>query len=293
MKKRMKVAIIGGSGKMGRWSASFLLKEGMEVVITGRNQQKLEEAGKELGVAIASNSEAIKTADVVVLSVPMDNFEAVVKELRPYFKPQQIVIDITSVKTSPVEIMHRYVKSGLVLGVHPLFGPGARSIVRKNFVLTPTNDMEATLAEKIKAYLEQRGASVTLMSPQEHDEMMAVVLGLAHFIAIVSADTLLNLGKAKEREAIGGSTYKLLVTLAKSVLLEDPELYASLQMHLPRLAEIEGRFQKNTALWTDIVKNKDERQFIDRMKDLSGKMKRIDPDFAKAYRNMYRLLEKL
>jgi len=34
----VKVAIIGGSGGMGRWFASFLLKDGKEVVITGRNE---------------------------------------------------------------------------------------------------------------------------------------------------------------------------------------------------------------------------------------------------------------
>ena len=40
----MRVAIIGGSGKMGRWFADFLLKDGKEVVLTGRNQKKLLEA---------------------------------------------------------------------------------------------------------------------------------------------------------------------------------------------------------------------------------------------------------
>ena len=37
----MKAAIIGGSGKMGQWLARHLLQEGIEVVITGRNQEKL------------------------------------------------------------------------------------------------------------------------------------------------------------------------------------------------------------------------------------------------------------
>ena len=44
----MRVAIIGGSGKMGRWFANFLLKDGKEVVITGRNEGKLLEAQQEL-----------------------------------------------------------------------------------------------------------------------------------------------------------------------------------------------------------------------------------------------------
>ena len=50
------------------------------------------------------------------------------------------------------------------------------------------------------------------MTPQEHDQMMSVVLGLAHFIAIVSADTLLSFEKFQEMKKIGGTTFKILYT---------------------------------------------------------------------------------
>ena len=73
----MRVAIIGGSGKMGRWFASFLLKEGEEVIITGRNEKKLLEARQQLGVEIATSMEAVSRADVVLISVPIDSFEEV------------------------------------------------------------------------------------------------------------------------------------------------------------------------------------------------------------------------
>ena len=79
-----------------------------------------------------------------------------------------------------------------MLGIHPVYGPGARDIVEQNFVLTPTNEKETALAPNTRQYLEARGARVTLMTPREHDKMMAVVLGLSHFIALVSIDTLLN-----------------------------------------------------------------------------------------------------
>ena len=193
----MKIAIIGGSGKMGRWFARLLLKDGKEVIITGRNQRKLLEAKRQLSVEIATNVEAAKNADVILISVPIDNFEAVVKEISPYTHTGQVIIDDTSVKVFPVEIMHRHIKAGLVLGMHPVFGPGARGAMNQNFVLTPTNEEERTLTQKIKGYLEDKGARVTLMTPQEHDEMMTVILGLSHFIALVSADTLLSFDKLK------------------------------------------------------------------------------------------------
>ena len=286
----MKVAIIGGSGRMGRWFANFLLKDGREVVITGRNEKKLLEVKSELGVEVATNAEAVKSADVVLLSVPIDNFESVVQEIQPNIRLRQTVMEITSVKALPVEIMHKHIKAGLTLGVHPMFGPGAGSIANQNFILTPTNGDETTLAQKVKEYLEAREARVILMTPQRHDEMMSVILGLPHFIALVSADTLLNLGNLKQMEAIGGSTYKLLLTLVGSVISEDPEFYASLQMNLPNMAKIEELFQRNSKAWAELVENKNPRQFAHRMNILKDKLREDNPDFEKAYQNMYKIL---
>ena len=278
---------------MGRWFASFLLKDGKEVIITGRNKGKLLEAKQQLGVEVATNVEAVKSADAVLISVPIDNFEEVVEQICPYTHSGQVIIDITSIKVFPVETMHKHIKAGLALGTHPMFGPGARDIRNRNFVLTPTNEEERALAQKVREYLETRGARVALMSPHEHDEMMAVILGLSHFIAIVSADSLASLDRLKEMEAIGSSTYKVLLTLVGSVISEDPELYASLQMRLPNMVEIEKLFQRSSETWADLVKNKDRQEFVRRMNILKDRLEKDNLDFRKAYENMYRIVEGL
>jgi len=288
----MRVAIIGGSGKMGQWLARFLLKESHQVTLIGRNQEKLKAAQQLLGTEITTSfTPTVGSADVVLISVPIDSFEEVVRELQPHVHSRQVVIDITSIKVFPVATMHRYIKTGLVLGTHPMFGPGAKDIGNQNLVLTPTNKPEEALAQKIKQYLATRGARATLMTPQEHDEMMAVILGLSHFIAIVSADTLLSLDKLKQMEAVGGSTYKVLLTLIESVISEDPELYASLQMNLPKLTEIEELFLNSSKTWADIVKNKDRQEFVRSMRALKDKLEKSAPDFKRAYENMYKLLD--
>ncbi len=285
----MRIAIIGGSGKMGRWFAKYLLKDGKEVVITGRNKKKLLEAGRQLGVEVASNTDAIKSADAVLLSVSMESFEEVVAEIGPHIEPRQIVVDITSTKVFPVAAMQKHLRTGRVLGTHPLFGPGAKDMANQNFILTPTNEEERALADKIKGYLEVGGAKVSLMTPQEHDEKMTLILGLSHFIAIVAGDTLLNSNKLKQTQAIGGITYKVLLTLVESVFSEDPELYASLQMTLPNITEVEELFQGRAKVWAELVRNKDRQEFIRQMNALRNRLKKGNPDFGKAYENMYKL----
>jgi prephenate dehydrogenase len=287
----LKIAIIGGAGKMGKWFARLLMQEGFEVVISGRDKDRLAAAHEELGVRIVSNINAVKNAEIILLSVNIDSFENVVKEISPHVKSGQTVVDITSIKEFPIEIIHKYLKTANILGTHPLFGPGARDLANQNFALTPTNEIETALAYKVEGFLKTRGARVTAMTPREHDEMMTIVLGLSHFIAIVAADTLAGTGKIPQARAIGGSTYRVLTTLVESVISEEPELYATLQMRLPHLTELENRFRNNVEAWSDLVKNRDMSSFIDKMVALKKKFAENNADFGRAYGNMYKMME--
>jgi prephenate dehydrogenase len=278
---------------MGRWTARYLLKEGMQVVISGRNPEKLKTAARELGVSACSNIEAVKQADVVLLSVSPDQVEAVVREIAPHIRPDQVVMDNTSVKTRPVEAMHRHIKEALILGTHPVFGPGARNLENQNIVLTPVSEREKAFVEKVKNYLESKKARVSVMSPEEHDRVMTVVLGLAHFIAIVSADTLLSFDNFAEMKKIGGTTFKLLYTLVESVISEDPGLYASLQVSFPDMGAVEGAFVGKSASWAEMVGSGDREGFARRMAALHAKLEKTDPSFRKAYENMYRVTDSL
>ncbi len=287
----MKIAIIGGAGKMGRWFARFLLQEGKEVAICGRDETKLRQAARQLGVAFASPEAAVKAADMVLLSVPPDSFEDAVRQISPHIKPGQMVLDITSVKAFPVDIMHKHLKKCVVLGTHPMFGPGAESIAHQNFILTPTNAEEEALAQKVKKYLETRAARVALMTPEEHDEIMSVVLGLAHFIALVSGDALLSSGRMEKIGALGGTTYKMLLTLVESVVAEDAALYASLQMNLPQAAAVAELFVQKAHERAGVVAQKDRDGFVRKMSELRRGLEQFDPGFGKAYERMYRLIE--
>ena len=82
--------------------------------------------------------------------------------------------------------------------------------------------------------------------------------------------------------AISGTTYKALLTLVESVISEDPEFYASLQMSLPNMTEIEELFQKSAKTWAELVQNKDRQEFVKRMNALKNSFKKDNPDFRKA-----------
>lgn len=285
----MQIAIIGGYGKMGQWLARHLKSEGRRVIIAGRDRGKLDAAAKQLGAEAASSHDAVRRADAVILSLPIDGFEQAVEDIAPFTHDGQMIFDVTSIKAMPVNAMHKFIKRGVALGTHPMFGPGAEGMAGRRFVLTPTRADERALAEKVKKYLEERQAAAVLMAPEEHDELISIVLGLSHFIALVYADTLVKTDKLEKASMISGTTFKLLLTLAESVLSEDPAFYASLQMALPGNLTLQGTLSESLQQWRDIVSRGNRAEFVERMSALKKAFADADPNFTQAYGNMYKL----
>jgi len=286
----MKVAIIG-AGKMGRWFTRFFLEEGDSVVVSSRSEGKLLKLREEFGVEIASNVGAVKGADRILICVPIENFEEVVKEIHSHVRPDQVVMDICSIKEIPVRIMHEYIKAGVTLGTHPVFGPGVKSIKDQNFILTPADEEEEVFAETFKSWLEERGAKVFIMSPRKHDELMSVVLGLPHFLGLVVCDALLDYGNFLETKRVAGASYKMLLMLAEAVASEETKFYASLQMMLPEIEKIEGLFLEKTREWLDVVRRRDRLAFANKMELVKRRLREVNPNYAKSYEVMHRLLE--
>ena len=286
----MRIALIG-AGKMGVWFAKFFLSKSYDVVLADRKKEKLEKL-QDLTVDITTNfEEAVKDADQILLCVSINAIEEVVKAISSALQPDQVVMDICSIKETPVKIMHQYIRGAIVLGTHPVFGPGSKGVKHKAFILTPTNDREHEFAEKFKTWLEQEEAHVFVMTPQEHDELMSVVLGLPHFLGLAACETLLEQKNLSETKKVAGTTYRMLFTLAEATALETPDLYASLQTNLPELGKIEDLFMAKAEEWVNLTKKGDSKAIIDRMKQLKKKLEKTDSDFDKSYEVMYKMLE--
>jgi prephenate dehydrogenase len=286
----MRIAVLG-AGKMGVWFAKFFLAEGYSVVVADRKKEKLSKLKKELPVETADFAEAVENADRVLICVSISAFEETVKKISPAVRNGQIVMDICSIKDFPVKTMHQHLKSGLVLGIHPVFGPGSTTIENKTFVLTPTTREEEAFAADFKKWLETKKARVFVMSPQKHDELMSVVLGLPHFIGLVACDTLLEQSDYPETKDVAGTTYRMLFTLAEVAALENPELFASLQLSLPELEKLENSFIEKATEWLNLIKQKDRAAIASRMERLKAKLMKASGDYERSYEIMYKMLE--
>ncbi|MEM2546737.1 MAG: prephenate dehydrogenase/arogenate dehydrogenase family protein, partial [Candidatus Bathyarchaeia archaeon] len=278
----MRVAIIG-AGKMGKWFANFFLKQGFTVMISDKNEERLRKVSEELKVEAASNIKAVEKADMIFICVPIESFEEVISEIHAYTRPGQQVLDICSIKERPVEIMHKYIKKCVVLGTHPMFGPGVKSIEKQNIVLTPTNAEEEKFAEDFGRWLESKGANVFKMSPKEHDKLMSIVIGLPYFLSLVTCDTVISFGRFTEAKKVSGASYKFLLTLVEALTSEETDFSTSLQMNLPEVDKIEELFLKKAMEWLDVIKQKDRQALAYKVRLLKEMLEKISPNYFKSY----------
>ncbi len=77
----MRVAVVGGTGSFGRALARRLTEAGYDVVIGSRDSERATEAAAELGVDGATNADACRGADLVVLATKADGTLETAREL--------------------------------------------------------------------------------------------------------------------------------------------------------------------------------------------------------------------
>jgi len=69
-----------------------------------------------------------------------------------------------------------------ILGTHPLFGPDSakNNLKRKNIIICPVRISKSKL-DKISNLLSPYGLNIIVMSPTEHDKLMASTLFVTQF----------------------------------------------------------------------------------------------------------------
>lgn len=285
----MRIAIIG-AGRMGRWFAELFLEQGFKVIVSDKDREKLQRLKDKLNIEIADNVRATESADRILICVPIDNFEDVIREISPYIRPGQEIMDICSIKEIPVDIMHKYIGNAVTLGTHPMFGPGAKRVKGQNFILTPTNADEEALAIDFARWLKSLGANVFFMTPKEHDKIMSIVIGLPYFLSHVLCDTLLSYGAFERAKKVSGISYKLLLTLTEAVVSEETELAASIQIKLPDVDKLGKLLIEKASEWLGVVERKEKTELVGKIILLKNRLARHDPQYFKAYKYMYKMI---
>jgi NADPH-dependent F420 reductase len=90
------IAIVSGTGAEGFGLALRFAKAGQRVLVGSRDARKAEEVAQRIGAAEGKlNADAVREADIVILTVPLAAQIPTLKSLAQSFRPGAILVDAT------------------------------------------------------------------------------------------------------------------------------------------------------------------------------------------------------
>jgi len=176
----MKFGIVG-YGRFGKLWAKALSSFGSVMVCEKAFNPQTTEDRIEI-----VDLQQVAQADMVFLLVPISEFESCCQQIKPFLKPETVVVDCCSVKVHPVTVMQNtFAATQPIIATHPLFGPDSvqrtGGFTDHKIVLCPVRCSEQQQTE-LQHIFQEMGLKVLLTTPDEHDKQMANSQALVHFI---------------------------------------------------------------------------------------------------------------
>lgn len=219
--------VIGGAGKMGRWFAEFLRSQGYAVEIGDSSPVAL--AGTPLADAPRVDWHASDLShDFIVIATPLSATDAVLRELAMR-RPRGVVFDLGSLK-SPLRggLMALRSHGVKVTSLHPMFGPDTELLSGRHVIFVDLGVPEAL--ERARELFAPTMVERVVMSLDDHDRLIAYVLGLSHALNIAFYNALADSGEAAPRLAkLSSTTFDAQLDVATKVAQESPDLYYEIQ----------------------------------------------------------------
>ncbi len=192
-----KVAFIG-LGLIGSSLARVIRAQGLarQIVASTRSQSTLAEA-LHLGVidaGFADPADAARDADLIVLAMPVQATEAVLRAIAPVLRSDAIITDVGSTKGNVVAVAHAVFGAVLPSGfvpAHPIAGAEksgvaaghAQLFAHHKVILTPLASTDPIALQRVVQLWQAAQADVLCMSVAEHDEILAQTSHLPHLLA--------------------------------------------------------------------------------------------------------------
>jgi chorismate mutase/prephenate dehydrogenase len=250
--------VIGGLGRMGVWMSRYLDMVGYQVDIADRA------AGETPFKQVDDWQAETNDYDLVVVAAPLRPSNDILLELAE-LKPQGLIFDIGSLKSPMRAGLDALRANGCkVCSVHPMFGPSELGLSGRHILFVDVGNKQAI--DEARALFAHTAADCVELSLEEHDEVMAWVLGLSHLVNIAFAGTLAQSGEAVPLlKQISSSTFNAQLNVAIQVVSENPHLYYEIQQGNVNTTEVSRHFRKVLDELIRAVAENEEAVFIRHM----------------------------
>lgn len=219
----------------------------------------------------ATAAEAVAGADLVVLAVPVGAMEVLAAEIGPHLAPGATVTDVGSVKQAVVAAVAPQLPEGVdFIPGHPMAGTeysGPRSgfatlFVNRWWLLTPGPEVDRAAVDRLTRLLVGMGAKVNEMTPDHHDQVVAVVSHAPHLIAYTMVGVADHLAQVSNSEVIeySASGFRDFTRIAAS----DPTMWRDVFLtNKDAVLDILGRFAEELFVLQRAIRMGDGEHLFD------------------------------
>ena len=220
---RDKKILIVGLGLIGGSYAMGLSKKGYEVGAITLNQEDIDYAINNKIIAhgqVNVTKEYVSKFDIIIFALYPNKLIEWITAYNTYFKENAVITDVTGVKTSIVYQIQELLKSNEFIGAHPMAGKEVYGVInsdnnifkKANYIITPTNfNTKSSIDVACEIAKELEFENISILSPEEHDEMIAFLSQLTHCIAI----SLMTCKESTHLKEYTGDSFRDLTRIAK------------------------------------------------------------------------------
>ena len=227
------VAIVGSRGKMGAMLMARLTKAGHRVCGVDREESALAAPGAiTLEFRPQDLAAALAASEYLLVCVPATAFAATVQLLLPHLRPGHVLMDISSVKVMPMNVMETAF-SGAVVGTHPLFGPLPRP-EEMRVAMVRGQQASNLQCEQCARLFTSMGCTVFWCGAEEHDRGVGMAQSLNFAL---SAAYFATLARSGDRRFFTPSFRRHLES-ARKHLTEDAAMFCEFTSENPAFAKV-------------------------------------------------------
>lgn len=216
--------LIVGLGVIGGGYAKGLTDKGYKVNCITKNQADIDYAIERGMIACGKNlvDEAmVSAADIIIFALYPTVFVEWVRQYQHLFKSGAIITDVSGVKSTVVYKIQEFLRSDVeFISAHPMAGRERSGVeysdpsvfLGANYIITPTEKNTEEAIELCQEIGEALGfGRISLLSPEEHDKMIAFLSQLTHCIAV----SLMTCNAEEGLEKYTGDSFRDLTRIAK------------------------------------------------------------------------------
>jgi prephenate dehydrogenase len=198
----MQTVAIVGVGLIGGSFGLALKKAGFQGKILGVSSEATLRVARERGAVdeAADLADAAARADLIYLAQPIGRILDRLRHIDPLVRPDALITDAGSTKSAVASAARSFVRRCRFLGGHPLAGKEKRGAAEadadlfqgRTYVLTPDDpaDLDAPAALELVAWIRRIGARPVVLSPEEHDHIVAFTSHLPQLASTALAATV-------------------------------------------------------------------------------------------------------